>query len=139
MFSGDRVENVANIALSSGVKKDGQDLFFICDLINKTDILFRLSQFQKVVRRATLVMDGKSLEVVLDHPELIYQLLQTAVQSEAFCLCRCTPIQKCEVVRLLKAFTKDRKVIAAVGDGGNDIGMLREAHVGIGIAKKEET
>ena len=45
IFSGDRVENVANIALSSGVKGSKNELYYITNIINKSDILFRLSQF----------------------------------------------------------------------------------------------
>ena len=29
------------------------------------------------------------------------------------------------------------KMTLAVGDGANDVGMIREAHVGIGIAGRE--
>ncbi len=52
------------------------------------------------------------------------------------CVCRCSPTQKAEVARLLKTFTGGKR-IAAVGDGGNDVGMILEADVGIGIEGKE--
>jgi len=42
------------------------------------------------------------------------------------------------MVKLLRQFTNGEKVIAAVGDGGNDIGMMLEADIGIGISKKED-
>jgi phospholipid-translocating ATPase len=29
------------------------------------------------------------------------------------------------------------KITAGIGDGGNDVGMIQEAHVGIGIVGKE--
>jgi phospholipid-translocating ATPase len=37
---------------------------------------------------------------------------------------------------LLKKYTNNKR-IAAVGDGGNDVGMILEADVGIGIVGKE--
>jgi len=40
------------------------------------------------------------------------------------------------VARYLKQITKGKR-IAAVGDGGNDVGMILEANVGIGIEGKE--
>ena len=52
------------------------------------------------------------------------------------CICRCSPTQKADVVRLLKKFSGGKR-IAAVGDGGNDVGMIMEADVGIGICGKE--
>lgn len=36
---------------------------------------------------------------------------------------------------MIAKYTKQRT--AAVGDGGNDVSMLREANVGIGIVGKE--
>lgn len=49
--------------------------------------------------------------------------------------CRCSPTQKSEVVRHIKNYTKRRT--CAIGDGGNDVAMIQEANVGIGIVGKE--
>lgn len=40
---------------------------------------------------------------------------------------RCSPTQKAQVARLLRA---RKKVVAAVGDGGNDVAMIQEADMG---------
>ena len=46
-----------------------------------------------------------------------------------------SPRQKAEVVELIK---NECKVITlAIGDGGNDVGMIQAAHVGIGISGQE--
>lgn len=44
--------------------------------------------------------------------------------------CRVTPGQKAEIVRLVKSMGK---LTLAIGDGANDVNMIMEAHVGIGI------
>lgn len=44
--------------------------------------------------------------------------------------CRVTPKQKAEIVKLVK---KLGKLTLAIGDGANDVNMILEAHVGIGI------
>ena len=44
--------------------------------------------------------------------------------------CRVTPGQKAEIVRLVK---KMGKVTLAIGDGANDVNMIMEANVGVGI------
>lgn len=49
--------------------------------------------------------------------------------------CRVTPKQKAEVVRLIK--TSLNKITVAIGDGANDVNMIQEAHIGIGIYGKE--
>lgn len=45
------------------------------------------------------------------------------------------PKQKAEVVRLIKNNLK--KITLAIGDGANDVNMIQEAHIGIGIYGKE--
>jgi P-type E1-E2 ATPase len=46
--------------------------------------------------------------------------------------CRLTPGQKAQILRLIKQ-SNPNKITAAIGDGANDVPMLQEAHVGIGI------
>ncbi len=50
--------------------------------------------------------------------------------------CRLSPIQKSQLVRMVKDARKEN-LTAAIGDGGNDISMIQEAHVGIGIIGME--
>jgi P-type E1-E2 ATPase len=49
--------------------------------------------------------------------------------------CRVTPKQKAEMVRLVKKFFG--KITLAIGDGANDVNMINEAHIGIGIYGNE--
>ena len=51
-------------------------------------------------------------------------------------LCRVSPLQKAEVVRLVKSNVKD-SITLAIGDGANDVSMIQAAHVGVGISGKE--
>lgn len=50
------------------------------------------------------------------------------------CCCRCSPSQKREITGQIK---KLGKRVLGVGDGGNDVGMIEEAHVGVGLEGKE--
>lgn len=54
---------------------------------------------------------------------------------EAVICCRVTPKQKAEVVRLIK--NSMNKITLAIGDGANDVNMIQEAHIGIGIYGQE--
>lgn len=65
-----------------------------------------------------------------------HRFRDTAVKCQAVLCCRLSPIQKCEVVKLMKTLP-DRPTTAAIGDGANDVSMIREAHVGLGIVGKE--
>eukprot|EP00051_Salpingoeca_urceolata_P018251 m.255083 g.255083 ORF g.255083 m.255083 type:complete len:1504 (+) comp19155_c0_seq3:182-4693(+) len=64
------------------------------------------------------------------------QLLDMFVRLSSFCTsvvcCRFRPKQKANVVRAIKK-TK-RAVTLAVGDGANDVNMIKQAHIGVGIS-----
>lgn len=50
--------------------------------------------------------------------------------------CRVSPKQKADIVNMVKKrFPK--KITLAIGDGANDVNMILQAHVGVGIAGKE--
>lgn len=54
--------------------------------------------------------------------------------------CRMTPLQKASVVQLVRSGLSEfgtPPITAAIGDGGNDVAMLLQANIGIGIHGKE--
>ena len=71
-------------------------------------------------------------KVVLRHYE--HEFMELAVQCPAVVVCRCTPTQKAEIVRLLKTHTGKRT--CSIGDGGNDVSMIQMADAGVGIEGK---
>uniref|UniRef100_A0A7S0J4T9 P-type ATPase C-terminal domain-containing protein n=1 Tax=Calcidiscus leptoporus TaxID=127549 RepID=A0A7S0J4T9_9EUKA len=62
--------------------------------------------------------------------------MEVACAAPTVICCRCSPTQKAQIVRLLR-HTQPNARIAAIGDGGNDVGMIQAAHVGIGIEGRE--
>lgn len=56
------------------------------------------------------------------------------MEANCVCCCRCSPSQKREITAQIK---KLGKRVLGVGDGGNDVGMIEEAHVGVGLEGKE--
>lgn len=55
--------------------------------------------------------------------------------GKAVICCRVTPLQKAMVVQLIKKYKK--AVTLAIGDGANDVSMIKEAHIGVGITGQE--
>ena len=49
--------------------------------------------------------------------------MELTVLCPAVIICRCSPTQKAEVVRLLRGYAKKRT--CAIGDGGNDVSMIQ--------------
>ncbi|XP_058452757.1 phospholipid-transporting ATPase ID isoform X3 [Malaya genurostris] len=81
-----------------------------------------------------LVINGHSLEHCLTS-ELETKFLEIASHCRAVICCRVTPLQKAMVVELIKR-TKDA-VTLAIGDGANDVSMIKAAHIGVGISGQE--
>jgi hypothetical protein len=47
--------------------------------------------------------------------------------------CRASPLHKAQLVRLVRRGVCPSPITLAVGDGANDVSMIQEAHVGVGI------
>ncbi|XP_069074061.1 phospholipid-transporting ATPase IC-like isoform X1 [Pleurodeles waltl] len=58
-----------------------------------------------------------------------------ASRCQAVVCCRVTPKQKAVVVDMVKRHKK--AITLAIGDGGNDINMIKTAHIGVGISGHE--
>lgn len=81
-----------------------------------------------------LVISGHSLAHALC-PNREQLFLSVASQCKSVICCRVTPLQKALVVDLVK---RHKKVITlSIGDGANDVPMLKMAHIGVGISGQE--
>ncbi|KAH8695037.1 phospholipid-translocating P-type ATPase domain-containing protein [Talaromyces proteolyticus] len=81
-----------------------------------------------------LVIDGDALKLMLDD-ELKQKFLILCKQCKAVLCCRVSPAQKAAVVRMVK---NGLNIMAlSIGDGANDVAMIQEADVGVGIAGEE--
>lgn len=50
--------------------------------------------------------------------------------------CRCSPSQKKLLTAGVKRNKNPKEAVLGIGDGGNDVGMIQAADVGIGILGK---
>ncbi|CAA7036333.1 unnamed protein product [Microthlaspi erraticum] len=81
-----------------------------------------------------LIIDGKSLAYALED-DIKYIFLELAIGCASVICCRSSPKQKALVTRLVK--TGSGQTTLAIGDGANDVGMLQEADIGVGISGVE--
>lgn len=84
-----------------------------------------------------LVIDGDSLNFILASTEAMKLFSILSFLCNAVICCRVSPQQKAEVVKLVKNHFDFKPVTLAIGDGANDVSMIQQAHVGIGIFGKE--
>jgi phospholipid-translocating ATPase len=81
-----------------------------------------------------IVIDGDSLKLVLEE-SLRQKFLLLCKQCKSVLCCRVSPAQKAAVVRMVKNGLD--VMTLSVGDGANDVAMIQEADVGVGIAGEE--
>ena len=81
-----------------------------------------------------IVIDGDSLKLVLDDA-LRQKFLLLCKQCKSVICCRVSPSQKAAVVQMVK--TGLDVITLSIGDGANDVAMIQEAQIGVGIAGEE--
>ncbi|ORY24282.1 hypothetical protein BCR39DRAFT_566635 [Naematelia encephala] len=77
-----------------------------------------------------VVIDGESLRHALQ-PSLKGLFLSLGTQCQAVICCRVSPSQKALTVKLVKEGCN--AMTLAIGDGANDVAMIQEANIGIGL------
>jgi phospholipid-translocating ATPase len=132
MLTGDKLETAKCIGVCTGFKSLDQQYLELTSLSYR-EISNQLDEFDPV--KHCLVVVGSTLEIIYGNGLLLDQFLVKCHNAESVIICRCAPKQKAQVAQSLKK--KYGKVICCIGDGGNDVGMIKEASVGIGIEGKE--
>ncbi|KAF2425815.1 phospholipid-translocating ATPase [Tothia fuscella] len=155
VLTGDKVETAINIGFSCNLLDNEMDLivFDIQDenmeaaeaQLDQNLKLFGMVGSDEELKAAqtnheppapthAIVIDGESLKLVLDDT-LRQKFLLLCKQCKAVLCCRVSPSQKAQVVNMVK--TGLDCLTLAIGDGANDVAMIQEAHVGVGIAGEE--
>ncbi|KAK8938440.1 putative phospholipid-transporting ATPase 9 [Platanthera zijinensis] len=157
VLTGDKMETAINIGFACSLLRQGMKQIIITletpDMIllekqgnknayakaSKESIIRQISDGNKLLSSSSsdsfaLIIDGKSLAYALED-DLKNLFLQLAIGCASVICCRSSPKQKALVTRLVKTGTG--KVTLGIGDGANDVGMLQEADIGIGISGAE--
>jgi len=145
VLTGDKLETARNIGFSCSVLSDNMEII-IMDTDPENATGSPSEQMEKALQTARnahgskpvgLLITGGMLETVL--AELGNRLLELGEMCDVVIACRVSPSQKGEVVKLVRYGVKPAPVTLAIGDGANDVAMIQEAHVGVGISGKEGT
>ncbi|XP_017262394.1 phospholipid-transporting ATPase IC [Kryptolebias marmoratus] len=91
----------------------------------------------KTISRAktSVVLTGSELAEFDQRPEWGSSFMSLAEQCQSVLCCRVTPSQKAEIVTLVRKYTSS--ITMSIGDGANDVNMIKTAHVGVGLAGVE--
>ncbi|TGZ83219.1 phospholipid-translocating P-type ATPase [Ascodesmis nigricans] len=156
VLTGDKVETAINIGFSCNLLDNNMDLIVfkveednleaaeamldenLMKHFNMTGSAEELEAAKKdhspPAQTHALVIDGDALKLVLDE-NLKTKFLLLCKQCKAVLCCRVSPSQKAAVCQMVK---KGLDVMTlSIGDGANDVAMIQEADVGVGIAGEE--
>ncbi|CAK9172986.1 unnamed protein product [Ilex paraguariensis] len=140
MLTGDKQNTAIQIALSCNFvspEPKGQLLLIngktedeVCTSLERVLLTMRTTNSEP--KDVAFVVDGWALEIALKHYRKAFTEL--AILSRTAICCRVTPSQKAQLVELLKSC--DYRTLA-IGDGGNDVRMIQQADIGVGISGRE--
>ncbi|KAG0233600.1 hypothetical protein BGW42_007349 [Actinomortierella wolfii] len=146
VLTGDKTETAINIG-------------FACNLLQRDMILIIIQAQDKEETREQLLkaldkfwgegaqkdpsLAGKSHALIIDGETLKYALstqlngllLDVGKRCKSVICCRVSPLQKAKVVSMVKRGLD--VMTLSIGDGANDVSMIQEANVGVGIAGEE--
>ncbi|EEB06682.1 phospholipid-transporting ATPase [Schizosaccharomyces japonicus yFS275] len=157
VLTGDKVETAINIGYACNLLDSGMDMIVldsntVQDSGQAQSVLLGLLQqklslegteqeFQQLKQQRTilreklaLIVEGSVLDFFLSKQLLHTFLILCCNCCTAIC-CRVSPSQKAAIVAAVKGELD--VVTLAIGDGANDVAMIQEADVGVGIAGKE--
>lgn len=132
MLTGDKVETAECIGISTRLKLRDKEYMEFRGLERAEAILDRL---KVLTSRHIPVFDGHTLSAILGQEGLEQEFIKTATCATSVICCRVSPTQKSAIAEAIKKYTSLR--VCSIGDGGNDVGMIQAAHVGVGIEGKE--
>lgn len=156
VLTGDKVETAINIGYSCNLLDSSMELLLLqfkvktieyarqvlddmlqqyFNLIYSEEVMATAREDHSVPsRRYAVVIDGESLDMIMEH-ELKERFVLLCKQCRSVLCCRVSPAQKALVVSAVKT-TLDVTTLS-IGDGANDVAMIQEADVGVGIAGLE--
>ncbi|KAI4279313.1 MAG: hypothetical protein LQ337_000344 [Flavoplaca oasis] len=141
MLTGDKIQTAVNVGHSARMIKDyssitilhhGSDMEEVSQRIGAATLEINRGQ----VAHSVVVIDGQTLgrvEADLVVRQLFFEL---AALVDTLICARASPANKASLVHAVRKKVKNA-ITLAIGDGANDIAMIQEAHVGIGITGKE--
>ncbi|GCC30672.1 phospholipid-transporting ATPase ID [Chiloscyllium punctatum] len=160
VLTGDKQETAVNIGYACNMLNEDMKNIFIIDGNNSEEVCVELRKASAIMRKEDqteisikqlkkptfipeenvdgeygLVISGDLLAYALEDMEIDF--LKTACLCKTVICCRVTPLQKAQVIELVKKYKK--AITLAIGDGANDVSMIKAAHIGVGISGEEGT
>ncbi|KAM7143495.1 phospholipid-transporting ATPase IK [Molossus nigricans] len=152
VLTGDKQETAVNIGFAC------QLLSGDMHILQEEEIIQILEAYQETnsnlpqIKMAAMIVSGELLDQMMksktglvlqnkdstpENPEVWREraFVELASRCQAVICCRVTPKQKALIVALVKKY--QNVVTLAIGDGANDVNMIKTADIGVGLAGQE--
>lgn len=139
MLTGDKRETAINIGHSCRLIKDYSTVTVLDHETGEVEQSMGAAVLAingGTVPHSVVVIDGQTLAQISEIEPLKLLFYDLAILANSVICCRASPSQKASLVKNIRKRVK-KSITLAIGDGANDIAMIQEAHVGIGITGKE--
>jgi phospholipid-translocating ATPase len=139
MLTGDKRETAINIAHSARICKSYSEVVILDHTTGEVEqrMASTLLDITKgTIPHSVVVVDGGTLAEIETNGTLSMLFFDLVVVSDSVICCRASPSQKASLVKKIRTKVSGSLTLA-IGDGANDIAMIQEAHVGIGVSGKE--
>jgi phospholipid-translocating ATPase len=82
------------------------------------------------------IIEGRQISKMLEEsdPLVVDNYCKILQRASSVIFCRSSPKEKALIVKYVKRHLGF--VVLGIGDGGNDVGMIEEAQIGVGIIGK---
>ncbi|KAG7239038.1 hypothetical protein INR49_030303 [Caranx melampygus] len=144
VLTGDKKETAVNIGYScklfdpDTILLEWQELREILQAPDPVVSFFKARQTElwavhmEMARAKTaIILTGPDLVELDQRPEWGATFMRLAKQCQSVLCCRVTPGQKADIVSLVRKHTSS--ITMSIGDGANDVNMIKTAHVGVGL------
>ena len=143
MLTGDKYETAKSIASNCNlITKNMNCINLINPPKSMQDLENTLNQIYEDLstninnQKNCLIITGEVFFKITANKSTIFLFSKLFDLSETILFCRISPKQKAQIVQIIKEYNP-QKTTLSIGDGANDVGMILESDVGIGIQGKE--
>ena len=141
VVSGDSEETCKRISISAEIMHEDTEFLYFTDPANILEVEYKkMKKHIKTIpkhKKICSIVTGKYFNIIQEYKktnEILYQkFARMVMRCDIALFSRMHRDQKKYIVKLVKEFDK-KNITLAIGDGANDLGMIYEAHVGVGIA-----
>lgn len=151
MLTGDKIDTAENIGKSCNLisqelqifKITNQPGFFFADFVKKfEDYLLKngltFEEYEEAIKgkenrklpEYCVMIDLKETSKDFIKEEWQREFVRISKYAKSVICSRCSPNEKSKVVKMIKE-SDSKLVTLSIGDGGNDVPMITEAHIGI--------